>query len=191
MDFDTLVSEVKDCNRCTRMCGRRRVLSSENGNINAKVIFIAEAPGRLGAERTSIPLHGDAAGNNFEELLRGIGWERKSVFITNAVLCNPQDDNDNNDKPSPEEIRNCSNYLKRTIELINPDIIVTLGKMALNALRYIKSHKVILSQSVAQEVNWNNRIIFPLYHTGFRARRYRNLEQQRADFAALRDIISP
>jgi uracil-DNA glycosylase family 4 len=123
-DFDALVSEVQNCNLCPRMCGRQRVLSYKNGNIYAKVIFIAEAPGRLGAERTSIPLHGDVTGNNFEELLRGIGWERKSVFITNAVLCNPQDDNDNNDKPSPEEIRNCSNYLKRTIELIKPKVIV-------------------------------------------------------------------
>ena len=88
--FKGLISEVKNCKKCPRMCGRTKVLSKKNGNINSKVMFIAEAPGRHGADRTGVPLDGDKTGDNFEELLKHIGWKREDVFITNAVLCNPQ-----------------------------------------------------------------------------------------------------
>jgi DNA polymerase len=74
------------------MCNRRKVLSANNGNLNSKVVFIAEAPGRLGAECTGIPLYGDKTGENFEMLLGNIGWKREDVFITNSILCNPQDE---------------------------------------------------------------------------------------------------
>jgi len=190
-DFNGLISEVKNCNLCSRMCNRTKVLSEDNGNITSKVMFIAEAPGRLGAECTGIPLHGDKTGKNFEELLKHIGWKREDVFITNAVLCNPQDDEGNNAPPEPEELRNCNNYLKRTIELVNPDIIVTLGGKALNALNYIKGHSFILSKSVSQELSWNKRTLFPLYHPSNRAKRYRKKEAQMSDFAALKCIVDP
>jgi len=189
--FDALVSSVKGCSSCQRMCGRTKVLSRENGNITSKVIFIAEAPGRHGADRTGIPLHGDKTGDNFEELLKHIGWERKNVFITNAVLCNPRNDKGNNAPPKPEEMRNCGNYLERTIETVNPDVIVTLGKKALNALSYIKSHNFTLSESAAQKLSWNNRVLFPLYHPSDRAKRYRRKEKQKSDFAALKRIVDP
>ena len=54
------------------------------------MLFVAEAPGRLGADRTGIPLYGDRTGENFQTLLGNIGWKREQVFITNAVLCNPK-----------------------------------------------------------------------------------------------------
>jgi len=173
------------------MCNRTKVLSEKNGNIGSKVMFIAEAPGRLGADRTGEPLQGDKTGDNFEELLEYIGWERKNVFITNAILCNPRGDEGNNAPPKSKEIRNCNNYLKRTIELVNPDVIVTLGGKALNALNYINGHSFILSKSVSQELSWNKRTLFPLYHPGNRAKRYRKKEAQMSDFAALKCIVDP
>jgi uracil-DNA glycosylase family 4 len=191
LDFNALVSEVKNCNNCPRMCDRKKVLSEKNGNINSKVIFIAEAPGRLGAERTGIPLHGDQTGNNFEELLNSIGWEREKVFITNAILCNPQSEKGNNASPGKGEINNCSNYLKKTIELVNPDVIVTLGGTALNALKYISNHSFVLRDSVAKEQEWNGKKLFPLYHPGDRAKRYRKKTQQRSDFKALKRLVDP
>jgi len=190
-DFNNLISEVKNCKKCPRMCNRTKVLSEENGNITSKVMFIAEAPGRLGADRTGVPLHGDKTGDNFEELLEHIGWEREDVFITNAILCNPRGDEDNNAPPKSKEIRNCNGYLKRTIELVNPDVIVTLGGKALNALSYIKDHSFVLSKSAAQKLSWNNRTLFPLYHPGDRAKRYRKKEEQMSDFAALKRVADP
>jgi len=162
-----------------------------NGNLNSKVVFIAEAPGRLGAECTGIPLYGDKTGDNFELLLGNIGWKRENIFITNAILCNPQDENGNNSTPTKEEVQNCSYYLEMVLELVNPDVIVTLGVKALDALNHIKKHDFILRDCVAQKLSWNNRHVYPLYHMGPRALIHRGITKQRADFIALSHIVDP
>ena len=121
------------------------VLGPDNGPSDAKVMFIAEAPGRLGANRTGIPLCGDKSGITSEYLLNSIGWHRNDVFITNAVLCNPQTKEGLNDTPSPEEFRNCSVFLAATIRLVDPLYIITLGGSALAALHFDKAHGVLIS----------------------------------------------
>ncbi len=75
--FEALVQSIQNCNLCPRMQCRRKVFSEANGNLNSKVLFIAEAPGRLGADHTGIPLHGDKTGDNFETLLQSVNWDRK------------------------------------------------------------------------------------------------------------------
>jgi uracil-DNA glycosylase family 4 len=75
--FEILVENISNCNLCSRMCGRNKVFSKKNGDINSKVLFIGEAPGRLGADRTGIPFHGDQAGRNFERLLQFTGLTRQ------------------------------------------------------------------------------------------------------------------
>ena len=183
-EFETLLLEVNKCTLCQRMKGRKKVLSDKNGNLNSKVMFIAEAPGMHGAGRTGIPLCGDQTGKNFEFLLKTISWERDDIFITNAVLCNPQ----NNATPNAIEIQNCSNFLKKTIELVYPEIIVTVGGKALNALKQIKQHNFELKNNVAQKLSWNNKILFPLYHMSpivFNKMRSRQIK----DFVSLSKII--
>lgn len=86
--FSKLVLEVQACRQCPRMCDSARVLSFAAGNLNAAVLFIGEAPGRLGADQTEIPFHGDVSGNNFEGLLAFAGLSRDAVFVTNAAICN-------------------------------------------------------------------------------------------------------
>ena len=189
--FDYLLSSVNNCDICGRMCTRKKVLSAYNGNIYSKVVFIAEAPGRLGAECTGIPLYGDRTGENFEMLLRNIGWKRDDIFITNSILCNPQDEKGNNSTPTQEEIENCSYYLEMTLKLINPDIVVTLGVKALEALKYIKTHKYVLHDNVAQKLSWNNKYLFPIYHMGPRATIHRSIIKQRSDFITLSHIVDP
>jgi uracil-DNA glycosylase family 4 len=189
--FNSLLLSVRQCNLCQRMFGRKKVLSAHNGNINSKVLFIAEAPGRLGAECTGIPLYGDQTGTNFETLISNIGWKRSDIFITNAILCNPQDDNGNNSTPNQIEIDNCNNYLCMTLTLINPDVVVTLGAKALSAISTISHHSYILGRDVANVLPWNNRLLFPLYHTGSRAMIHRSILQQRSDFIKLSHIVNP
>ena len=109
--FKILVDNANRCNLCMRMHGRTRVLSEKNGDIYSKVVFVGEAPGRLGADRTGVPFYGDKAGQNFERLLIAAGLTRREIFITNAVLCNPRDDKGNNAVPTKEEVRNCSLHL--------------------------------------------------------------------------------
>ena len=189
--FDSIMSCVYNCDLCPRMCNRKKVLSHLNGNINSKVVFIAEAPGRLGAECTGIPLYGDETGNNFELLLSNIGWQREEVFITNALLCNPQNDDGNNSTPTKEEICNCSYYLDMVLELIRPEVIVTIGSKALDALNNIEQHNYSLKENVATLVNWHGTKLYPVYHMSPRVIMHRSLLQQRADFISLSHEVSP
>ena len=142
----------------------RRVLSELNGDWEAAVVFVAEAPGRLGAEKTGIPLFGDRTGDRFDEILQAMGLDRSSVFITNAILCNPRNEKGNNDSPKISEIRNCSKYLRRTIETVNPKFVVALGRVALEALKLIRSHKLTVRENVGQINDWDGRRLVALYH---------------------------
>lgn len=189
--FDMLLNSVTSCDLCERMCGRKKVLSKYNGNLYSKVMFIAEAPGRLGAECTGIPLYGDKTGSNFDHLLSNIGWSREDVFISNAILCNPQDEKGNNATPTATEIINCSYYLEMLIAIINPEVIVTLGIKALDAIKNVENHDYILKECVGQNFNWYGRKLVPLYHMGPRAIIHRSLVQQRADFIRLSHIVDP
>jgi len=166
-------------------------MSAANGNLASRVLFVAEAPGRLGADRTGIPLYGDRTGDNFEALLGNVGWRREEVFITNAVLCNPKKENGNNGTPTREEISNCSAYLEMTITLIAPDVVVTLGATALTALSMLSPHGVELSEGVANMVPWRGTRLFPLYHPGPRAIIHRSLTKQRSDFILLSKVVHP
>ena len=189
--FEDLAQSVQHCDLCPRLCGRRKVLSAANGNTASKVLFIAEAPGRLGAERTGIPLHGDRTGDNFESLLGNVGWKREDVFITNALLCNPQDDDGTNGTPTQDELANCSAYLEMVINLVQPQVVVTLGATALDALSLISAHGITLRDGVAKVTPWQGVQLFPLYHPGPRATVHRSLAKQRSDFMVLAKMVHP
>jgi uracil-DNA glycosylase family 4 len=128
------------------------------------LFFIAEAPGRQGADRTRVPFSGDKSGANFRVLLESIGLERKDIFVTNAVMCSPRTATDANRKPTKTEIKNCSSFLRRQIELIQPKIVVTIGGVALEALKTIAYHEFTLKTHAAKILDWNNRTLVPLYH---------------------------
>ena len=188
-EFQNLVKQVHNCHRCPRMEGRTRVLSSENGPLHAELLFIAEAPGRLGAERSGVPLTGDQTGRNFDALLRAANIDRQTIFITNAVLCNPQNKQGLNASPTSSEISNCSGYLRATIQLLQPRYVVTLGQVALRALQRIEPHSITLAQHTGIPVVWHNRWLIALYHPGPRARIHRSADLQIEDFRRLGDFI--
>ncbi len=189
VEFQTLSTCADECELCPRMQHRARVLGPANGPSDAGVMFVAEAPGRLGADRTGVPLCGDKSGDNFEHLLSSIDWRREDVFITNAVLCNPQTEAGLNDTPTSEEFRNCSTFLAATIRLVDPHYIVTLGGSALKALSNIVPHAFELSRHLRQVLRWNGRNLIPLYHTGPRAVARRSLLNMESDFQRLREVI--
>jgi DNA polymerase len=140
------------------------VLSKLNGSVNARVMFIGEAPGRKGADRTRVPFSGDQSGKNFDRFLASVGLARSEIFITSAALCNPRTATGANRRPTSAELRNCSDFLQRTIELIDPRVIVTLGGVALEALKSIESHQFTLRDDAAKLREWNGRSLVPLYH---------------------------
>ena len=189
--FRELCEAVKYCSLCPRLRNRTKVLSEANGNLWSKILFIAEAPGRLGADRTGIPLFGDKTGATFEALLGNIGWKREDIFITNALLCNPRNKSGTNGTPKSEEIANCTPYLEMTINVIQPEAIVTLGTIALKALANIVPHDFSLKEHVGQTLPWWNKALIPLYHPGPRARVHRSYPKQTSDFIALAKFIDP
>jgi uracil-DNA glycosylase family 4 len=145
-------------------------------------MFIGEAPGRLGADKSGIPFHGDKAGHNFESLLEFAGISRRNIFVTNAVLCNPRDGDGNNATPRRDELKNCAAHLRAQIDLVAPKLVVTLGTVALAGLDFVSPHGLQLAESVRSVHSWYGRKLIPLYHPGQRAMTHRSLANQRSDY---------
>lgn len=162
--FAELVTEAAACTLCPAMCEKAAVMSKLNGSVAARVMFIGEAPGRKGADRTRIPFAGDQSGKNFDRFIASIGLTRNQIFITSAALCNPRTELGSNRKPSKIEIRNCAGFLRRTIEIVDPRVIVTLGSVALDALRLIEWHGLSLREAAAKVHHWDGRLVVPIYH---------------------------
>lgn len=181
-EFVLLTQEVRACRACERMCSSARVLGHAAGSLTAKMMFVGEAPGRLGADKTEIPFHGDVAGANFEDFLEFAGIHRADIFVTNAVLCNPKDSKGNNATPNIKEIGNCMSFLRRQIDLVNPEIVVSLGATALRALGLIELHNLNLGDHVRTAHRWYGRELIPLYHPGQRALIHRSRANQRSDY---------
>ncbi len=162
--FLALATEAAACTLCPAMCERAAVLGELNGRLDARVMFVGEAPGRKGADRTRIPFSGDQSGKNFERFLSSIGLTRAEIFITSAALCNPRKPSGANRRPSAGEISNCSDFLHRTIALVNPRVIVTLGGVALDALKQVHYHELNLKEHAGRIHRWQGRVLVPLYH---------------------------
>jgi uracil-DNA glycosylase len=188
--FLKLSREAQKCRRCENLCERVAVLSELNGNIDPKVMFIAEAPGRQGGDRTRKPFSGDASGANLQMLLDSIGLKREDIFITNTVLCNPRKESGANRKPTKKEMNNCADFLERTLHLINPKIIVTLGAVGLEGLKAIAYHNFTLKLNAADILEWNKRLLIPLYHPSPQVvASHRRMHEQLADFQILKKAI--
>jgi uracil-DNA glycosylase family 4 len=165
------------------MGGRTAVLSDRNGSIRSRIMFIGEAPGRKGADRTRVPFSGDQSGANFDRFLRSIGLEREQIFITSAALCNPRTESGANRRPTKKEVANCSDFLRRTIELVGPRVVVTLGSVALEALKRIHYHELNLKEHAAQIHSWQGRLLVPIYHPSPQVlASHRREEQQLRDY---------
>ena len=146
------------------MCGRSAVLSERNGRVGARVMFVGEAPGRQGGDRTRVPFSGDQSGRNFSRYMASVGLAREEVFITNSALCNPRTGTGANRRPTRREVSNCSDFLRRQVEVIDPRVVVTLGAVALAALRAVEYHPFTLKENVGQVRPWRGRLLVPLYH---------------------------
>lgn len=184
--FDALIDDARLCRSCPALCERRPVLSELNGKPGARVMFIAEAPGRQGGDRTGVPLSGDQSGRNFARYLEAAGLTRSNIFITNAVLCNPRKASGANRTPSQTEIANCSHFLRRQLDTIDPSVIVTLGRVALDALRRLADHSLTLREHAGQAHEWAGRTLVPLYHPSPQVlASHRREHEQLADYQAL------
>lgn len=166
------------------------VLGAMNGPVPARVMFVGEAPGRLGAGRTGIPFSGDESGRRFEAFLALAGLRREEVFVTNAVLCNPVSRAGNNRRPLASEVARCAGHLRAQIDAVQPEVVVALGEVALGALARVEAHGLSLRDAVGVKTPWGGRTLVALYHTGRRAAVHRRDELQQADWRALAELVS-
>jgi DNA polymerase len=165
------------------------VLSEANGPVDADVMFVAEAPGRLGAARTGIPLTADASGRRFDAFLVVAGLCRERVFVTNAVLCLPVTPGGLNRRPTRGEVRNCKRFLSDQIRFVSTKRIVTLGAVALEALAMIEPHELVLARDVGRHVPWRGRTLVPLYHPSIQSTLHRPHDQQLEDWRELGRLV--
>jgi len=122
-----LYEAIKDCRRCSLAQNRTHLVLGV-GNERAEVMFVGEAPGFY-EDKQGEPFVGPA-GQFLDQLLNSIGLDRGRVYIANTLKCRPPDNRD----PTPEELRTCTPFLHKQIELINPRIICTLGNHATKTL---------------------------------------------------------
>lgn len=140
--YEELKTFVAACTRCPLSQTRNKSVMGK-GDLHSPILFIAEAPGR-NEDRDGIPFTGKS-GKLFEQMLAEIGMTREQVYITNIVKCNPP----NNCDPKPEEQEVCMQYLKYETWLLQPKIIVCLGRIAAQRIirpdyRITKEHGTFL-----------------------------------------------
>ena len=119
--LEAIAGEVRTCTRC-RLAGTRTNAVPGEGSPDTEVVFVGEGPG-FHEDRLGRPFVG-RAGDLLVKLLGSIEWRRQDVFITNVVKCRPPDNRD----PEPDEIAACAPYLQRQLEVLDPALVVTLGR---------------------------------------------------------------
>jgi uracil-DNA glycosylase len=126
--LEQLRDDIGDCRRCKLHSGRTHVVFG-TGNSNARLMFVGEGPGR-DEDLKGEPFVGRAGQLLTDIITKGMGLTREDVYIANVVKCRPPQ----NRNPEPDEVASCEPFLKKQIELIRPEIIVALGKFAVQAL---------------------------------------------------------
>ncbi len=158
LNIEEVNKEVRNCIKCG-LCKTRTNAVPGEGNPNADIVFIGEAPGK-NEDLEGKPFVG-AAGKFLNELLASIALTREEVFITNIVKCRPPGNRD----PEESEIKTCWPYLKRHLKIIKPKLIVTLGRHSMNA--FLPNLKISQVHGRAKRYKglWGEKqVYFPMYH---------------------------
>ncbi len=177
--LEHIAAQIRNCQRCPLGLLRTQAVPGE-GPADAEIMFIGEAPG-YHEDRQGRPFVG-ASGRLLEKLLAQIGLTREDVFITNVVKCRPPANRD----PMPLEMEACTPWLQQQIELIDPLLIVTLGRFSMAqffpaSARITKVH----GQPLLQET----RAIVPMFHPAAALRNANWQRDMEADFARLPALL--
>ena len=141
LDWDALQQVVSECNACDLHASRTNTVFGV-GDRNADWLIIGEAPG-ADEDRQGEPFVG-RAGRLLTSMIQALGYRREQVYIANILKCRPP----NNRDPRPEEVLHCQPYLRRQIELLQPKIILAVGRVAAqNLLDTNQSMKAMRGQS--------------------------------------------
>jgi DNA polymerase len=167
--------EINKCTRCNLYKNTTHPVPGE-GDPNAKVMFIGEGPG-FWEDKQGRPFVGQA-GKLLDELLQAIELPRKDVFIGNVIKHRPP----NNRDPLPEEIKACEPFLDKQMKIINPKIIVTLGRFSM--AKFLPGQYISQIHGQPRFINFagKKRIIIPMYHPAAALRSSIIMEEIKKDF---------
>jgi DNA polymerase len=161
--LDQLRAEILEKNICPELAAQATQLVMGDGNLDAEIVFIGEAPGKQ-EDLSGLPFVG-ASGKFLNEMLAQAGLERGDVYITNVVKYRPP----NNRDPKPAEKKAFLPYLLRQLEIIDPKVIITLGRHSMEY--FLPDAKIgdIHGNAVHKEVTHHDGrkgewLIVPLYH---------------------------
>jgi DNA polymerase len=176
--YQEISNEILKCKKCS-LCETAIQAVVGEGSLEARVIFIGEAPGKNEDEQGR-PFVG-RAGKLLTGLIEDLGMSRDDVWIGNIIKHRPPKNRD----PKPEEILSCKDFLTRQIEVINPRIIVTLGRFSFNY--FAPDGKISSERGKLLEIG--NYKIFPVYHPAAALRNKNFLNTLKSDFSLLSEII--
>ena len=182
--LEEIAAEVAACTRC-QLHKQRTLAVPGEGHPDTEVVFVGEGPG-YNEDREGRPFVGQAGGL-LNELLKNIGWRRDEVFITNVVKCRPPGNRD----PEPSEIAACAPYLKRQLEVLDPAVVVTLGRHSLQT--FMPGARISAVHGTARptdsETGAGRSTTYALYHPAAALRQQSLKETMLTDMCGLPDVL--
>jgi uracil-DNA glycosylase len=172
-------TEIYYCTKCPLHTGRTRTVPGA-GDPDAEILFIGEAPGAT-EDQQGLPFVGKS-GLYLDELLAKIRMNRDDVFIANVVKCRPPDNRD----PAPIEIESCNPYITEQIAVLDPLVIVTLGRFGMGM--FFPNERI--SQIHGKPKYGERRAYYPLYHPAYALRDPSKKIELEADFQRLPDLLA-
>jgi len=156
--LEELRAEIGDCRLCKLCSGRTHVVFGV-GNPHARLMFVGEGPGR-DEDLQGEPFVGRAGQLLTDIITKGMGLMREDVYIANVVKCRPPD----NRNPEPDEVAACEPFLKKQIDLVRPEIIVALGKFAVQTLL---QNKAPISRLRGNWHRYHGIKLMPTFHPAY------------------------
>ena len=177
--LEALARQIRTCQNCHLGRLRTHAVPGE-GPANAEIMFIGEAPGYY-EDQQGRPFVG-ASGRLLEKLLARIHLTREDVYITNVVKCRPPANRD----PLPAEIEACIPWLHQQIELIDPLVIITLGRFSMAQFFPASARITRVHGQPLQQVD---RVIVPMFHPAAALRNPNWMQDMEADFARIPALL--
>lgn len=150
-------SGLQACPRC-KLCAKRTHVVFGEGNPDSPLMFVGEGPGEQ-EDRSGRPFVGKA-GQLLDKMIQAMGLSREGVYIANIVKCRPP----GNRYPEPDEVAACRPFLMEQIEIVKPQVIVTLGKCATQSL--LENNEAI-SRARGRFKAWNGIDVMPTFHPSY------------------------
>jgi uracil-DNA glycosylase family 4 len=182
--LEAIAAEVRACTACRLHRDRTQAVPGE-GHSDTEVVFVGEGPG-LNEDQQGRPFVG-AAGGLLEELLQLVGWDRQEVYITNVVKCRPPGNRD----PEADEIAACAPFLRRQMSVLDPAVVVTLGRFSLGTFQ--PGARISAAHGTARPVDPATgapaAVTYAMYHPAAAFRQAALKETLFADMANLPEVL--